>query len=945
MEPEKWQRIKHVFGAALEQEPDSRAAFLELSCGGDAELRAEVESLLAFHCDDSTMPPSPDPLLQPKGLLTDSEAVPGCRIGPYRLVREIGRGGMALVHLAVRDDDQYHKRVAIKFVRRGIDDDDMVRRFRNERQTLAALDHPNIVKLLDGGSTEEGTPWLAMEYVEGLPVDEYCDAHRLTITERLRLFCTICAAVQYAHQNLVIHRDLKPSNILITAEGVPKLLDFGIAKLLNPEVSAQTLLLTEPNAWVLTPEYASPEQVRGSTITTATDVYSLGVILYYMLSGCPPYRWRTRTPLEIGKAICEDEPEKPSTAIVRAERPASGEGAAGSAEVVSRTREGSPEKLRRRLAGDLDNIVLKALRKEPERRYQSVLQLSDDIRRHIDGLPVTAHRASFTYRTSKFVRRNKGAFAAGVLIVVALVVATAVTGWEAHVANQQRILAESRFSDVRQLADSFLFDFDDAIKNLRGSTPARELIVQKALEYLNRLKAESEGNASLQMDLVRAYLKVGDIQGSPYTANLGDLRGALETYKRGQQIALALFRSHPDDHNVQLLLAKTYGNIGAAQVFAGRPQDAITNLNRAVELLRPITSSSGAGVDAVLDLLNSYTELGDAYGHGSVVNLGQPRKALEFFQQALTLGQTALISHPGNASLHEHIAVAETKIGDVLLGERELNGAVEYHRNALKEFTAIASSEPENARAKREVCVAEDRLARSLWERGDRKKAVELDRKAQLIAEDLYSADPANMQAKFDLAVGLRNLSQELSATHSFAEAVDYFRRAIELVSDLAAADPTNVERQAQLGEGLVSFGHLLRQVGRQEEALRRTGRGLEVERSLAASKMATADQKLTYAYALLTCDPEQLRNPAESLEFARQAEKMDPNDPDVLNVLASADFALGNVHQAAETEGHALTLIGQHSNADSFFSAKEIRDNLTKFEKVLNTSGRSKVE
>jgi tetratricopeptide (TPR) repeat protein len=236
-------------------------------------------------------------------------------------------------------------------------------------------------------------------------------------------------------------------------------------------------------------------------------------------------------------------------------------------------------------------------------------------------------------------------------------------------------------------------------------------------------------------------------------------------------------------------------------------------------------------------------------------------------------------------------------------------------------------------------------LARSLWQQGNQREAIELDRKAHRISEDLYAADPANMQAKFDLAVGLRNLSEELSATHDLSEAINYFRRAIDLVSELAAADPTNVERQAQLGEGLVSFGRLLGQSGRLQEAQSQTRRGLDVERSLAASKMATADEKLTYAYALLTCDPQRLRDPAGSLEFARQAEKMDPNDPDVLNVLASADFALGNARQAAETEGQALALISQHSGGDTFFSAKAIRDNLEKFKKALNNVRLPKAE
>jgi len=347
VDPEKWQRVKALFQSALERRPTERNAFVAQASAGDSSVRAEVESLLASHenadqfvgiLSKASVAASPD--------LATRDSWIGRNIGSYRIIRQIGRGGMAVVYLGVRADEQYRKHVAIKLVLPGLDNAEVLPRFRNERQTLAALDHPNIVKLLDGGNTEEGLPYLVMDYVEGVPIDQYCDARRLPTTERLQLFRQVCAAVHYAHLNLVVHRDLKPSNILVTAEGMPKLLDFGIAKLLNPEF-ARTLVITQTNLRLMTPEYASPEQIRGESITPATDVYALGVILYELLTGHRPYQLRRYTSLEIEKLICEIEPLKPSTAVTRSEEMADPNATTVTTitpDQVSRTREGDTQK-------------------------------------------------------------------------------------------------------------------------------------------------------------------------------------------------------------------------------------------------------------------------------------------------------------------------------------------------------------------------------------------------------------------------------------------------------------------------------------------------------------------------------------------------------------------------------------------------------------------------
>jgi serine/threonine protein kinase len=435
MTSDNWDRAKELFEAALELDSSQRASFLAENCREEG-LRQQVEKLLTNYqeagnfLDDPVLNPSiPVPYapadIQPDGAsrprpqsgdplatATSAEAedpMVGRQLGAYKLVKRVGQGGMAAVFLASRADDEYRKQVAVKLVQPGLDSRDLLNRFRNERQTLAGLDHPNIVKLLDGGSTSDGLPFLVMDYVEGLPIDNYCDRHKLRVDERLQLFSKACGAVQYAHQKGVVHRDLKPSNILVTADGTPKLLDFGIAKVLNPEPSSQMWLATQTGTRCMTPAYASPEQMRGKSVTVSSDIYSMGVVLYELLSGHRPYRLTQHTPAEIERAICEQDPETPSTAVDRVETDTSADGSpiTRTPELVSQTREGQPEKLRRRLRGDLDNIVLKALQKEPERRYGSVEEFSQDIERHLQHMPVKARRSTITYRSSKFIQRHK----------------------------------------------------------------------------------------------------------------------------------------------------------------------------------------------------------------------------------------------------------------------------------------------------------------------------------------------------------------------------------------------------------------------------------------------------------------------------------------------------------------------------------------------------------
>lgn len=493
MTPDRWQQVNEVFNAAMEREPEEQAAFLDEVSAGDEVLRREVESLIAYNEQECSVVDNL-PFEIPGHLLSEDAAgtMLGRLIGQYKIIREISHGGMGAVYLASRADDQYQKQVAIKVVKRGMDTDFMVRRFLSERQILASLDHANIARLFDGGVTDDGRPYFVMEYIQGLPIGEYCDEHKLNTIGRLKLFRTACAAVHYAHQHHVVHRDLKPTNILVTAEGTPKLLDFGIAKLLDPEFSSKITEQTATAQQLMTPGYASPEQIRGEPITPASDIYSLGVLLYELITGHRPYRFKNRSPQEILRVVCEEEPDKPSTAISRVEQVASGSDGADSItltpESVSRTRDGKPEKLRRHLTGDVDTIVLMAMRKEPKRRYQTVEQFSEDIRRHLEGLPVIARKDNLSYRTGKFIHRNKTAIIAAALCVLVFGLAVALSSlWFAQ--NPGR--AES--AAVKSIAVLPLRNLTDDPANEYFSDGMTESVID-ALSKIEGLKVISRGS-------------------------------------------------------------------------------------------------------------------------------------------------------------------------------------------------------------------------------------------------------------------------------------------------------------------------------------------------------------------------------------------------------------------------------------------------------------------
>jgi len=775
MTPEQWQRVRPILESALELDPVGRSAFLDQACA-DRTLRDEVESLIASHEQAGTevLNPASSPTLN-----LDEETrfrlPPGKRIGAYEILEEIAVGGMGAVYRAVRADGQYKQQVALKIVRSELGAELTTSRFKNERQILASLNHPNIAKILDGGATPDGVPYFVMELVEGQRIDNYCDAHKLTTTERLNLFLPICSAVQYAHQHLIIHRDIKPGNILVNAEGVPKLLDFGIAKILESSDVSNQVEQTISLVRLLTPEYASPEQIKGEPITTASDVYSLGVVLYELLTGCAPYNVPARTPHELSRAVCETEPERPSMAVLRQEPSAKeGERTPVNDSSLPSMREGSPEKLSKRLRGDLDNIVLMALRKEPPRRYASVEQFAQDIRRHIDHLPVIARQDTFSYRSSKFIARHKTGVAVATLVTIALLSATGITIRQARIARAERVRAERRFNDVRSLANSLIFDIHDGISQLPGSTPVRELLVNKALLYLDSLSQEASGDSSLQRELANAYDRVAGLQWSTDFANRGDISGALRSRRKALVIRESLATENPMDSDIQTELTNEY--IGLADVIesTGNFVEALGVLHKIPPLLEKTTARTAD--PKLLD-----RQAGSYYYIGRLLNeVGDPTGALESYRKAAAIHESAKATDPGEVTLlRTHMAGDYAGVAESMMLTNHLSEASKVQEQVVQILEELSRSNPNSVPLREFLGNSYDILGTILDKQDDHRKALGCHRRSHELFKELITSDSGNALARTNFAFSDESMGESLVAMGDVPEALRHIREGL----------------------------------------------------------------------------------------------------------------------------------------------------------------------
>jgi serine/threonine protein kinase len=822
MNAERYQKIKEIFNQVSEMSLLERQDFVAAACEDDSEMRREIEKMLVF-ADDA------QDTLEKNAfeIFTNGEhaKIPE-KIGDYKIIREIGRGGMGAVYEAVRENRDFRQRVALKVIKRGMDTDAVVSRFRHEQKILASLEHPFIARFLDGGMTKDGLPFYAMEYVEGVSVDDYCAEKNLSIDERLKLFREVCAAVQYAHQNLVVHRDLKPSNILVTADGTPKLLDFGIGKILTPDTEEAG---TATQFGMMTPAYASPEQIRGERIGTTSDIYSLGVILYELLTGQKPYKINSKSQIEIEKAVLELEPVKPS-AITNYEsritnsKTANQENENQKPKTKNQNRK-SQIANRKSLRGDLDNIILKALRKKVSERYVSVGQFSEDIRRYLEGMPIRARPHTFSYRAAKFIKRNRVAVVAAALVFLALCSGIAVAVWQARRAEQQRILAEKRFSEVRQLANNVVFKYHDAIADLQGSTAVREMLVKDALQYLDALAAEAGNDNELKKELALAYLKLGDVQGKAYAANIGDTEGALSSYRKSVGLFEEVAASAPEDMDAKENLVKAYDSLALLLTRTGGGDETNKVFQKALALNEELLKREPENSARRVQMVELQIRAGDL-AIGFENRLKEHLKALPFAEQLVAEDSESPEKMRSLVRVNQRIGTDYQLLGSNAEKENRAEEARAFFAQALafqrRMYDAterLYAMEPQNSANYRYLALAAINLGEALGKNGEMTEALEMLEKAQKIEEEILRLDPKNNETKFDLVVIHETFGALYRNVKDYKKALERYQKAADLSEEIYNADPRKLEVLKHVNVNYTALAEVSDALGEQAKA------------------------------------------------------------------------------------------------------------------------------
>jgi serine/threonine protein kinase len=783
---EHWRRLEEVFQSALDIPDEQRDAWLNSTCAGDAQLRQEVEELLARDAGESPMISG---IIEgtAASLFDDDaphDAMAGMELDNYRVIRELGRGGMGAVYLAIRADRTFDKQVAIKLVKRGIDTDAVLQRFWYERRILAGLDHPYIARLLDGGTSPDGRPYFVMEYVDGKPLDVYAREQNLSIGQRCELFRKICEAVAYAHRNLIIHRDLKPANVLVTADGTPKLLDFGIARLLSVDPGEHTII-GSPGTRALTPEFASPEQNSGDAVSTATDVYSLGATL---------------------KAIL----------------PAGG-----------------------RIPPDLATIIKKATCEEAEQRFASVADLSEDLRRYLAGLPIMAREQTLVYQVGKFVRRHRVGVAVFALANVLAFAGIAAIVWESRKAEVQRKEAEQRLSQAVDMAERALADVNNSISSLPGATEARRQMVRSTLEYLDRLSRDSGRNPRVLTALATAYIRVGEVLGNSDFPNLGDLPGSLATYQKAIDILTGQLQAEPDDLKVRDLAVDAHVGVGNVLQSMGRYPDAEKETRTAIAIAdstlarnpERIESQNGS-LDAhfALDMLRYSahpeevekdarqqlplaTKLAGAHPDDlgaqdtlsqylAIIGMTTNRQnrmieALGFYRQAAEVREAINRKNPRNTKFQRSLIIGYGHVGDMLgnpftgcLGDYA--GALDYYQKAERIAEDMSLTDPSDKRAAFDMGMIWTRIGATRQASGDPKHASEALDRAIAQFEPLVKSTPGNSTYVHGIAIAYEYRGRNMWLLGDFASALTWYRKSLALSDRLIAERPNDGSARLQ---------------------------------------------------------------------------------------------------------------------------------------------------
>jgi eukaryotic-like serine/threonine-protein kinase len=753
MNPAQWARVSALFDEARERSPLDREAWLHATCD-DAHTRGEVLAMLeAYDADPAFMEQSPD--LSSAVARAVSAGLTGRRVGAYRLVAELGHGGMGVVYEARRDDWAFDRRAAIKILPAS-SGSTLAERFRFERQVLASLDHPGIARLLDAGTTSDGLPYFVMELVDGQRIDDWCRARNLRLRERVALVERVCEALAYAHQHLVIHRDVKPAHILVTGDGQPKLLDFGIATMLMGEGEAAAGM-TRTGHHSFTPDYASPEQVRGDGVTTASDVYSLGVVLYHLLAERAPYALKELSPLDAMRTVCDVDPPLMSAVATHDERA--------------------------HLSGDLDAIVAKALAKAPRERYSTIAELTADLRAWRDGRPVSAAPQSVSYRARRFVRRNRGAVAAVSAIIVAIVIGATATAWQAHVASRERDKAENRFRQVRAFSRSLLFDVHNALRPVPGATEARRLLLARAVEFLDGLSADAGSDDALKVELAEGYRGLGAVQGALGTENVGDLPAAAVSFQKAATLMEEVMGTEP-----RILLDRPralldiYADLTNVLNALGRVDAAERAHQRLVTLVQDLDRRHLSDPRVVIDIGSGYSNAG-IYRAGK----GDFAGARAFYEHALRLYESVPKDDPAWRSTPRAYVLALKRLGAVEMVTGALDASEHHYRAALAIEEDVIRRDPGNRQWPFELTYTLSDLGAALRRRGQVGEAVALWTRALALRRTALAADPKNVRAILGVATLLNRLTHAYLDTTRYAEAVAAAREELQLRDTLLA--------------------------------------------------------------------------------------------------------------------------------------------------------------
>ncbi|HEY2399939.1 MAG TPA: protein kinase, partial [Steroidobacteraceae bacterium] len=878
--PQMLPLIEAIFNEALALPEGDRQTLIEIRCGEDPALKAEVYSLLKA-CEEEELLASAR-LRQSR---TDARiGLERKRVGAYEIDRLIGRGGMGAVYVAHRADGNFEQQVAIKLIDLPLATGLFRERFQLERQILAGLNHPLIARLLDGGVTSDGEPFLVMEYVDGVPIHRFCDDKHLSIPGRLLLFKSVCEAVQFAHQNLVVHRDLKPDNIFVTEDGTPRLLDFGTAKLLSPSADGLGSEFTRLGFQSYTPQYASPEQVLGNPITTASDTYSLGVLLYLLLTGVLPYELKEFTTAEMVRVICEQPPRRP-------------------------TLPGSSDK---RLDTDLEAILLKSLRKGPDERYLTAVQFASDVQAYLDGRTVSARRGTMRYRSGKFVRRHRIALLGAALVVSSLTAGVAGVVWQSKVADEERRRAVATSAEMRQLSNSLLSELDEAIKELPGSTGVQKLLVTRVLDHLDRTSKSAAGDRLVQLDLVNAYTRLGNIQGNPYDQNLGDTAGALVSLEKALVIAKPLAASAALDKEALRALASVEQARGEVLWGVGKTPEAVESMQAATHAYDRLVAEHDATPALICEAGAAYGALGDELGQPGSPSLGDLAGAIDAYRKDIRLDERALSLDPDFPRARRGLGIMQLKIGNIEI-ETDPAQALKDYQLAEERLNALPESEQDNLSTIRIRANVVRKKAMAMRELGEYTQAIPLFDQALAIQKHIAAADPKDDRSLFDVYVDLTQKAYdfedaadpELEADphkrrRDLALAIPLLKEALSIALQMLKQNPSNDDRKALLADVQVRLGTAEQDLQISADAEKLSATGLTTLKDLAAKHPDSVWMQDYEIAALLTVKPTTLRDPQVAIACAeREVFLTRRKQPSALLSLALAYHSAGEMERA----------------------------------------------